>query len=180
MFRNFKLIIFVVAICNLSLISAMGSYKSQEIDEEQFDELIEISERQLDTTCLPDVLVSLIQEYRGYKPSNRMIEQTHFLATAIIYGSFPLLKSAIEGGACIYFRYYNGDTVLTRMLKSDKKEKEKHIFLQYLLEHGADINGVDMRGKTPLLISIEKRLDSITDLLKAEPKKGKRKNYKKR
>ncbi len=160
MFRNFKLIIFVVAICKLSLVSAMVS---REIEEQEFNQISQKYKEQIKGSgILIDCLLPIIYEYADL---DNMAKQTYKLAQAIKNEDLKELKEAIENGAYVNFEYPGKDTVLTRLLKSRMNKPKLFNFIKYLIENGADVNAKDLYGDTPLILAIKIGLDSIADLL---------------
>jgi len=151
--KNLRLIIFVVAICKLSLVSAMVPSKSEEIDDKQSEEIVQEYKGRIEEagTPLPDFLLQIIYEYAGLDNEFKQIEE---LAQGYRGQIQPYFPKELQG---IINEYIGPEAHLleqSRNLMSAIKAKNFGKIIDAIERRGAYINFRE-EGDTPLIAIIK-------------------------
>ena len=104
---------------------------------------------------------------KGANPNITKIEGNDnwpLLAIACRGGQFPIVENLVKKGASVNYL----DTQISPLAIASKKHNEK--IIEYLLERGADPNGIDDTGNTAFMNMIKTGLDAICLKLIAEEK----------
>lgn len=87
----------------------------------------------------------------------------HLLQFAMELESEEMFELFIQKGSNMNLLTFDGETVLTKTIKS-----QKHNFTQIMIDHGVKIDQIDLNGKTTLIYAIERvNVDGVRILMEA-------------